>query len=181
MVYAPSAGITYVVEEGLNLRLGGGYFYQEIDDDDDNQGFFGNSQIDKTWNYRRGLINLTALTGLDQNNFGADNIGLERYAAIQGLAEYKFTRIISWDINGRYRYSDVVGDADQGADDGTGENVHRYQVGSGFTIEPLKWMAIRLSYNFNKVNSDNEADEYDEHRGLLKITLTPSQPYRHID
>jgi hypothetical protein len=181
MVYAPSAGLTYVVEKGLNLRLGAGYFYQDVDNGDDNQGVFGNSQIDKIWDFQRGSITLTALTGLDQNNFGAENIGLEKFAGVQGTALYKMTRTISWDIDGSYRYSDAIGNADQGANDDTGKNVHRYRVGSGFTIEPLKWMAIRLGYTFRKVNSDNEANEYEEHRGLLKITLTPSQPYRHIE
>ena len=121
------------------------------------------------------------MTGLDQNDFGAQNIGLERYAAVQGSALYKFTRTISWDLNGSYRYSDAIGNADQGGNDDTGNNVQRYRIGSGFTIEPLKWMAIRLGYTFNKLNSDNEFDDYDEHRGLLKITLTPSQPYRYSE
>ena len=71
--------------------------------------------------------------------------------------------------------------ADQGSNDDTGKHVNRFRAGSGFTIEPLQWMAIRLSYTFNKVTSDNEADEYDEHRGLIQLTLTPSQPYRSID
>jgi len=176
-VYAPSAGLTYVVEKGLNLRLGGGYYYQEIDGDDDEQGLFGNSQIDKTWTSRRGSLNLAALTGLAQNNFGAENVGLEQFAAIQGSASYGFTRRLFGDINGRYRYSDRIGDADQ--TDDTGKNVHRYRMGAGLTFAPLKWMAIRLGYNFNKVNSDEKTDEYDEHRGLLSITLTPDQPYRY--
>jgi hypothetical protein len=179
MVYAPSAGFTYVVEKGLNLRLGGGYFYQEVDGDDDEQGIFSNSQIDKTWNYRRGFINLTALTGIGQNDFGSENIGLERSAAIQGSAKYEFTRKLFGDINGRYRYSDVIGNADQGADDNTGEKVHRYRAGAGLTFEPLKWMAIRLGYNFNKVDSEDNRDDYDEHRGLLRITLSPDKPYRY--
>jgi hypothetical protein len=181
MVYAPSAGLIYVVEKGLNLRLGGGYFYQDVDGDDDEQGVFGNSQVDKLWKSKRGSLNLTALVGLDQNDFGAQNVGLERYAALQGSAVYKFTRTISWDINGMYRYSDVIGDADQGGDDETGEKVHRISAGSGFTIEPLKWMNIRLGYAFNKVNSENNEDEYDEHRGILNITLTRSQPYRFTE
>jgi hypothetical protein len=181
MVYAPSAGFIYAVEKGLNLRLGAGYFYADIDHEDSEQGVFGNGQIDKTWESRRGFITLAALTGLDQNNFGAQNIGLERYAGVQGSALYRFTRTISWDINGSYRYSDAIGNADQGANDDTGKHVNRFRAGSGFTIEPLQWMAIRLSYAFNKVTSDNEADEYDEHLGLIKITLTPSQPYRSID
>jgi hypothetical protein len=179
MVYAPSAGFTYVVEKDLNLRLGGGYFYQDVDGDDDEQGFFGNGQIDKAWNYRRGFINLTALTGMEQNDFGAENVGLERFAAIQGSAKYEFTRKIFGDINGRYRYSDVVGNADQGADDNTGEKVHRYRAGTGLTFEPLKWMAIRLGYNFRKVDSEDNRDDYDEHRGIFKITLTPDKPYRY--
>jgi hypothetical protein len=169
------------VEKGLNLRLGGGYFFVQVDGDDDEQGIFVNSQIDKIWDFQRGSITLTALTGLDQSNFGAENVGLEKFAALQGSALYKLTRTISWDIKGSYRYSDAVGNADQGANNDTGNNVHRFRAGSGFTIEPLKWMAIRLSYNFNKVNSDNEDDEYDEHRGFIKVTLTPSQPYRYSE
>jgi hypothetical protein len=178
MVYSPSAGFTYAVEKGLNLRLGAGYFYQDVDGGEDEQGIFGNGQIDKTWTSERGSLTIAALTGLDQNNFGAQNIGLERYVGVQSSAVYKLARTVSWDINGSYRYSDAVGNADQGADEDTGKNVHRYWAGSGFTINPLKWMAIRLGYTFNKVTSDNEQDEYDEHRGLLKVTLTPSQPFR---
>jgi hypothetical protein len=181
MLYSPSAGFTYVVEEGLNVRLGGGYFYQDVDNDEDEQGIFGNGQIDKTWTSRRGFINLTALTGLDQNDFGAESVGLERYAAIQGSAKYDFLRNLSGDIGGSYRYSDVVGTAEQNTNDDTGEKVHRFRTGAGLTYNPLKWMAIRLGYTFNKVNSEDNEDEYDEHRGLLNITLTPDKPYRHID
>jgi hypothetical protein len=177
MVYAPSAGFTYVLEKDLNLRLGGGYFYQDVDDDDNEQGFFTNSQIDKTWRYRRGFINLTGLTGIDQSNFGAQNIGLERFAGIQGAAKYDFLRNLSGDINGRYRYSNRIGDADQGDDD-TGKNVHRFNVGAGLSWLPLKWMTIRLGYTFRKVNSEENEDEYEEHRGLLSVTLTPEKPFR---
>jgi hypothetical protein len=178
LVYAPSAGINYVVEEGLNLRLGLGYFIQQIDGDDDNQGFFSNSQIDKTWMYRRGSISLAALTGMDQNDFGSENVGLERYVAAQGSANYQFARILGGYVNGFYRYSDTVGNTGRNAAEDTGENVHRYRAGAGFILEPLRWMEIRLGYTFNKLNSNDETDEYTEHRGLLKITLSPSQPYR---
>ena len=179
MLYAPSVGFQYRIERDLVLRLGATYYYQSIDDDDDNQGLAGNGQANKTWNFRRGLINLTGLTGVGQSNFGAQNIGLERYAAIQGSARYDFARTVSGDINARYRYSDSIGDTDQGDDDDTGNNVHRINAGAGLTFTPLKWMSIRLGYRFRKVNSDEEEDEYDEHRGLLRITLTPSQPYRY--
>jgi hypothetical protein len=61
MVYAPSAGFSYAVEKGLNLRLGAGYFYQDVDNDEDEQGLFGNGQIDTLKDslpcrVRRGMI-----------------------------------------------------------------------------------------------------------------------------
>jgi hypothetical protein len=149
----------------------------DVDNDENEQGIFGNGQIDKTWATKRGSLTIAALTGLDQSNFGAENVGLEKFAGVQGSAVYRLARTVSWYINGSYRYSDVIGDADSGDED-AGSNVNRFRVGSGFTFEPLRWMAIRLSYNFNKVNSDNDTDEYDEHRGLINITLTPSQPFR---
>jgi hypothetical protein len=176
MVYAPSAGFTYVVDKGLNLRLGGGYFYQDVDDDEDEQGFFGDGQIDKTWRYRRGLVKLIGLTGLTQRDFGAQNVGLERFIGTQGSARYDFLRNLSGDVNGRYRYSDRVGDADR--TDDTGSNVHRFNAGAGLSWLPLKWMTIRLGYNFRKVISDENEDEYDEHRGQLTIRLSPEKPFR---
>jgi hypothetical protein len=178
MAYAPSAGFTYVVEKGLNLRLGLGYYYQEVDNDDDNQSWFSNSQIAKIWDYRRGSINLTGLTGVTQTNFGAQNIGLERFAAVQSSANYAFFKKITGDINGLYRYSDVIGDSDQ---EDVGEKVNRYRAGAGLSYKATRWMNIRLGYTFNKVDSDNSEDNYDEHRGLLSITLSPDKPFRHID
>ena len=41
MVYAPSAGFIYAVEKGLNLRLGAGYFYADIDHEE----FSGDGKI----------------------------------------------------------------------------------------------------------------------------------------
>jgi hypothetical protein len=178
LVYAPSAGFIYRVQKDLNLRLGGGYFYLQIDDDNDEQGIFLNSQIDKIWKFERGKITLTGLTGVDQNNFGAQNIGFEQYGAVQGSALYKLARTVNWDINAKYRYSDVIGSTEQDDDDDTGSNVHRLRADTGITILPLKWMEIKLSYSFNKLISDEETDEYEEHRGFLKVTLTPDKPYR---
>jgi hypothetical protein len=178
MVYAPSAGFTYVVEKGLNLRLGLGYYYQEVDNDDDNQDWFSNSQIAKIWDFRRGSINLTGLTGVTQTNFGAENVGLERFAAVQSSANYAFAKNIAGDINGLYRYSDVIGDSDE---ENVGEKVNRYRAGAGLSYLPTRWMSIRLGYTFNKVDSDDNEDDYDEHRGLLTITLSPERPFRHIE
>jgi hypothetical protein len=119
---------------------------------------------------------LTGLTGIQQSNFGSQNVGLERYAGIQGKARYDFLRNLSGDVSSRYRYSDRIGDADR--TDDTGNNVQRFNASAGLNWLPLKWMTIRLGYTFRKVNSDENTDEYDEHRGSLNVTLSPEKPFR---
>ena len=51
-------------------------------------------------------------------------------------------------------------------------------AGAGLNYEALRWMNLRLEYNFNDVNSDSDEDEYTENRVMFMVTLTPTQPYR---
>jgi hypothetical protein len=173
LVYSPSTGILYLVEEGLSLRLGLGYYYQEIDDDDDNDGFFVNSEIDKRWTYRRGFLNLNGSSGIDQNNFGAENLGLERFAEARTEASYDFLRNLSGNISGRFRYSDVVNTDES---DGIDEEF-RTQGGAGLSYLPWRWMTWALGYTYTKYAADGDIN-YDENRVMLSITLLPDQPWR---
>jgi len=45
----------------------------------------------------------------------------------------------------------------------------------------LKLVELNIKGGYNKLISDEETDEYEEHRGFLKVTLTPDKPYRKID
>ncbi|UCF90812.1 MAG: outer membrane beta-barrel protein [Desulfobacterales bacterium] len=170
MVYAPSVGLQYAIEKNLVFRLGGGYFYQSIDDDDDEDGFFVNAEIDKTWDYRRGSINLRGSSGLDRQDFGAENLGFERFAGIQASADYSFTRTLVGDINGYYRYADVI---EQNSD----RKDHRFRAGAGLSYLPTRWMTLTLSYEYNRFDS-NENEDYEENRVLLRVTLQPHLPWR---
>jgi hypothetical protein len=173
LVYAPSAGFIYTVEEDLTFSLGVGYFYQEIDGDDDEQGLFGSGEVNKTWNYRRGFINLTGEGGLNQNDFGAQNLGLERYAGVRSSAEYDFTRNFSGDVSGNFRYSDTVNSEE--ADDIKGQ--YGTQAGAGLAYLPFKWMTWGLNYQYTKYAAVGDKN-YDENRVMLTLTLQPDQPWK---
>jgi hypothetical protein len=178
IVYAPSAGFTYNITEDMYLRLGLGYYWQEFKNDKNQEDPFLNGEISKTWNFQRGSINLTGLSGLTQNDFGAQNIGFQQFAAIQGTANYKFTRQIVGDIGTYYRYAHTPAQTDEdGNDDDLDTNQYQFSAGIGY--EPTRWMTVRLGYEFNKYNSSGrDADDYTENRGLLTITLVPDQPWR---
>lgn len=178
LVYAPSAGFTYTWPEDMYLRLGLGYYYQEFKDDKDEQNPFLNGEISKTWNFQRGSINLTGLSGLTQNDFGAQNIGFQQFASIQGKANYDFTRQIVGDIGAYYRYAHTP------SQERDGRNVdefdtNQFQISAGIGYAPTLWMSIRLRYEFNKYGSSGGgSSDYTENRGLLTITLQPDKPWR---
>ncbi len=177
MVYAPSAGFTYDITDDMYLRLGLGYYKQVIENESDQNNLFLNAEISKTWDYRRGSINLTGLSGITQNDFGAQNIGFQQFAAIEGSANYNFTRQIVGDIGAYYRYAHSPAQTEEANVDDLDTN--QYQISAGIGYVPTRWMNIRLGYEFNKYNSsDGDFDDYTENRGLLTITLEPDQPWR---
>ena len=117
VVYAPSAGFTYDITKDMYLRLGLGYYKQVIENEKNQDNPFLNGEISKTWNFQRGSINLTGLSGLSQNDFGAQNIGFEQFAAIQGAANYNFTHQIVGDIGAYYRYAHSPAQTDEDDED----------------------------------------------------------------
>jgi hypothetical protein len=174
-VYAPSAGFLYMIEEDLSLRLGVGYFFQDIDNEDDEEGYFINAEINKTWNFRRGAIGLVGESGLEQNDFGAETLGLERFGSITASANYSFTRNFLGNISGYYRYSDIINDDDIG----DAEEENRYRFGAGLEYLPFTWMTWGLDYEFNKLDQKGGGfdDDYEENRVMFTVTLQPDQPW----
>jgi hypothetical protein len=176
IIYAPSAGFEYNIDENTFLSLGLGYYYQDIDNEKDQQNPFLNGQLSKTWNYQRGSVNLTGLAGLTQNDFGAQNQGFQQFGAIQGSAQYNFTRRIVGDTGAYYRYSFTPGESqDTGDEEDQTDNRAQFNAGIGFLA--TRWMTIRLGYTFNFYDS-NVSENYYENRALLTITLQPDQPWR---
>jgi hypothetical protein len=174
-VYAPSTGIYWAITKDSYLRLGPGYFYQQIANEKDQENFFLNGEISKNWNFKRGLINLTGLAGLEQNDFGAQRTGFQRFGAIQGKGSYDFSRRISGDINAYYRFSQTPEETAEGENNDLDEHNINLNVGLSFLV--TRWMSFRLGYTFNYYNSNRNEDYY-ENRGLLTLTLQPDRPWR---
>ena len=174
-IYAPSAGFTYDIAEDIYSRLGLGYFYQEIKNESDQDNIFLNGEISKDWIFRRGNLNLTGLAGLTQNDFGAQNIGFQQFAAIQSAGTYNFARRLAGDINAYYRFGLTPAGEDDADDDDL--TTHQFQVNLGLSYLPFKWMSLRLGYAFNKYISSGD-DDYTENRALLTLTLQPDRPWR---
>ena len=167
--YNPSVGIDYVISQDLTLNFDVGYFINEYEKREDADGLSLDARVIQR--LKRGSINFVARAGYDQSIGQTENLGFEQFAEGGASATYRFTRYISGSINGFYRYSDYVDSAPVRRDD----NV---RTAAGLSVIPLSWMKIDLRYSFRMIESTIEANEYQENRATLMITLAPATPYR---
>jgi hypothetical protein len=182
ILYSPSVGFQYSMIKDLNLVLGLGYFYQDFDGGDSENGLYGSGEIQKSWKYRKGSVNLSGAAGLDQSDFGAQRLGLERFFSLKADAQYGFTRDLSGNMFGDFRYSDPV---NVNESDGI-EEQKRYRGGVGLTYLPVRWMRLNINYQYTKYDEDSRSnlnsaagDTYDENRVMFTITLEPDLPWKY--
>jgi len=184
-LYEPSVGLEYNFDRYFRVTFGLGYFYQDIDNDDNEEGLFGSGEIRKIWDLRRGEIRLTGATGLRQNDFGAQRLGLERFGTLRTDANYYFTRTFRGDLRGVFNYSDVIN-----PDEADGIDKQKRYVGeAGLSYIPLRWMALRLSYQYTQFDSDVKNDiarigrtdeTYRENRVMFMIFVEADPPLRFL-
>ena len=180
-VYEPSIGIRWQLEKNAFVRLGVGYYYQDKDDSDDpliddssESGILIDSEVFRRWEWRRGNIDMRALSGYRQDDTGAEDNGFNIYYDASLRGRYAFLKRLSGSAFAGYRWSSYP-DQEQARTDQT------FQAGAGLEWSPLKWMFWNLDYNFRNRESNRGEDEYTENRVILSLTLTPEQAWRLFD
>ena len=171
MVYAPSAGLFYQFDPQTTASFGLGWFYQQIQNGEDEQGPYLAADVNRLWSYGRSTLRTRASSGIDSTDFSSDARGFERYGQIELIGRHDFTREFFGDASLRYRYSDYINSDDDVVD-------HRYTAEAGLGYRVTRWMTLRLAYQFNKLDSENTTDDYEQHRVYATITLQPEQPWR---
>ncbi len=173
-IYAPSAGIRYQIEENAQITIGLGHLWQRFEDNeisDDQEGFFVNSEIFKTWPFHRGFVTLLGSSGYGIDDAGTEDLGLNIYYEGRATTGYNFTTRIAGDLFAGYRWDDYPDEEPDRTD-------KTISAGAGLNYEALRWMNLRLEYNFTDLNSDIDEEEYTENRVMFMVTLAPTQPYR---
>jgi len=168
-VYAPSVGLFYQFDPTLTASIGVGYFYQQIENANDQKGPFINTDINKLWDFQRWSIRTRGSSGIDSQDFSGENQGFERYAQVELIGKYNFTRDFFADMGLRYRYSDYINTEDEEVD-------HRYTADVGIGYAVTRWMSLRLAYAFEKLDAINSTDDYEQNRAYMTITLQPISP-----
>jgi hypothetical protein len=172
-VYAPSAGIRYQFEKNAHIDVSFGHYWQNYDnsDEDDEDGYFIDSAILKVWPFRLGEISVSAVSGYEVDDEGAEDRGLKIYYGGRLRGRYDFTRLFYGTAYAGYSWADYPNDDPSRTDEAIA-------AGAGLRYQVLRWMNLNLDYDFIDRTSDDEDEEYTENRVAFTITIAPETPFR---
>ena len=165
--YNPMIGFNYLIDKDISCSFNIGYFYNDFDLREDASGTTVDLRLIKTLN--RGSLNLSALGGYDYALFGNEDLNYDQFYEVGGSARYQLYRNIDGIIFASYRNDDYL-DADR--EDKT------TRAGLGLTAKVLPWMSLGLNYTYRNVDSTSRIEDYDVNRVNVRITFSPSRPYR---
>ena len=106
MVYEPTVGFNYQLDQNTRIDIGVGWYFQNLDDGDDDDGFLLTALADKVWPFRRGFVGLTLLAGTDIDDEGVEDLGFNQYYEAIARTEYAFTPRFSGTATAGYRWDD---------------------------------------------------------------------------
>jgi len=168
-VYIPSAGFNYAISDDTSFSLEMGYAFLNRDEEDDESFMSAIGNLTKT--FRRGSINIIGSAGYEGADFGAEGLGVAEFWELGGSVTYQLTRHLSGNVFGSYRNNEYIEETPDREDKIT-------RAGLGLSMQALEWMLLSLGYEYRTVDSTVDIEEYDENRGLFRITLSPPRPYR---
>ncbi len=145
--------------------VGAGPSYVDIEGGDSTWG--GNGLVEINYTVQRGSYNFTLEKGYDPDNFtGTDERGVidswdARFVMIRQLSR-------ALDFDGRLSYyreerEETILDNEDVVED-------RYRAGVGFDYTFWRYYTIGVEYTFTHQESDDDEDDYDDHRVLVSLT-----------
>ena len=165
--YIPSIGIKYDIEKDISLIADVGYFYTDSDFRDNTSNAAGDLRLIKR--FEHGQLNLAVLGGYDYNLYGAETLGYGVYYEASASLTYQLAKHVRGNIFGSYR--------DTKYKDASDREDKRPTIGLGLNWQALQWMNLGLNYQFQSIDSTIDANDYDDNRVSVVITLVPKVPF----
>ena len=159
-IHEPSVGITYAFSPTFNASAQVGYFWKETE--------IGNKTDGPS--YKASIANLDVRTtyilslqgGYTEDYFTSENLGFNRYHRLTGSITHYLEKRTSVGVSGNVERAEF----DQERKD--------WIWGASGTLShsPLKWLTLALEISHRERNSNIDANDYTENRGIVRITAT---------
>jgi len=170
-VHNGGAGLDLEVTENSSLSLWGGYYYRDREQGDNNEGFSGSFLFSRI--FARGSLNLQGSAGYREQYIAAENLGFSEYYAASASLTYELLEELTGNISGffwRDEYKDVEPKRD--------EDTWGGRVGLNYPL--LSWLSSSLSYQYRRVESTLDENEYTDNRVTLTLVafyLSKPKPF----
>ena len=157
----PSVGIVYAFNPTLIGTAQVGYFWMNPDRGDDFTGVTSNLSI--TQREKQTTYTLTFNSGYEQNQFGFDNLGFNKYYGGAAIIQHHFTQRFNVGFTGSARYVDYAF-VDRSDWLYTADATANYQV--------LKWITLGGRVGYQMDDSNIDVNSYDEWHVFLTLTVS---------
>lgn len=166
-IYNPSAGIRYSFGDDGETAVNVGYFVQDIDSQQNENGLTVNGNVGRSWRFRQGNIQLTGNSGYENSQLNSDNLGFNVFYGAEFLLNYQIERNVSSTLHASYRHNDYVNSSPDDSD--RADKI----IASGCSLnwQFLRWLTIRFDYNFRKLDSNRDENDYIENRVLVSLNF----------
>ena len=168
-VLEPTVGINYVIAENFTVDAGVGYFWRILENDDNTEGLTIDGNLGKTWPFKRGAISLTGSSGFDSQDFGAENLGFNKFYGATGRAFYDFSQYIQGDVSAGYLRNEYT-DSGEDRDNYYAEAKLRYRI--------LRWLSVSVGYIYDRVKSNFDENTYEDQRLFFDLTSALDYPIK---
>jgi len=165
--YIPTIGFKYDIEKDISLIADAGYFYTDSERRENTSNAIGDLRLIKR--FEHGQLNLAVLGGYDYDLYGAQTNGYGEYYEVSISLSHQLAKHLNGNILGSYRDTKYKDQSDR--------EDKRPTAGLGVTWRALEWMNIGLNYRFRSVDSTIDANDYDENRVSVNITIFPTVPF----
>lgn len=154
----PSVGIVYSFNPNLIGTAQLGYFWMNPDQSDDRSGITSNLSI--TQKGKQMTYTLAVNSGYEQNQFGFDNQGFNKYYGGMAIIQRQLTQHFNLGFTGSVRNVDYVF---------TDRKDWLYTADASAGYRLLKWLTLGCRAGYQKDDSNTDANSYDEWHVILTL------------
>jgi hypothetical protein len=154
----PSVGIVYAFNPTLIGTAQIGYFWMNPDRGDDFDGITSNLSI--TQREKQTTYILTFSSGYEQNQFGFDNLGFNKYYGGSAIISHNVTQRFNVGFIGSARYVDYAF---------VERNDWVYTADATASYQILKWLTLEGRVGYQQDDSNIAVNSYDEWHAFLTL------------
>jgi len=165
-VYRPSLGIQHAFSSTLSGTAQLGYFWQDPEKGSTKSGFFYDTNLSQRADKTTYTISIQG--GYTEDLFSAQNLGFAKYHRAIGTITHQVLQRMSVGLLSSYEWWEFPGAAIGG-----GKAIDRiWTVGGNASYQILRWLTLSLNISHRENYSNTSNRDYNEYRGIFKITAT---------